>query len=125
MNKKQGQHTLKGSSQKIGRQQNFFSNMKRTQPAFFAYLQSLDGRHIWQRYQEYMIRFDELVEKGKDMHDALTYNRQGKEFVAFMGKHDSSVANMHKYSNVNYSWRVFERLNCIDEQYTRFREAQR
>jgi len=112
--------TLVDNSIRIGRQRPYFSNMKRKKNGMFDYINSLDGKELWEKYVNYTLEFEQLHNEIQDMQKQLTYNRTGKIFVTHIGKHRYFIINLCRYYKDSYSWNVFLKLKWVIEKYKEY-----
>jgi len=112
--------TLTDNSKRIGRQPPYFSNLRRDNRDMFDYINTLDGGELWEKYVNYTIEFDQLHKEIQDMRKQLTYNRTGKLFVEYIGKHRYFIINLCRYFESSYSWKVFQKLKWTIEKYKEY-----
>ena len=112
--------TLRDNSKRIGRQPAYFSNMRRKQNGMYDYISGLDGVYLWQKYVTYTQEFDQLHKEVQDMQKALTYNRKGKDFNKYMGKHEFYTVNLARICASSYSWKVFTKFKWTIEKYKEY-----
>ncbi len=112
--------TLGANSIRIGRQPAYFSNMKQKKNSMFTYIDSLEGKHLWIKYVNYTIQFDELHMEIVDMQKALAFNRKSEAFCHFLGKHSHYVVNMARICENSYSWSVFHKFKWTIIKYKEY-----
>ena len=98
--------------------------MKRKQNGMYDHINSLQGNNLWNRYVTYTLEFDRLHMEVQDMRKALTYNRNGKEFIEYIGEHRFYIINLCRYYKSSYSWKVYNKLSWVIERYKSYIERE-
>ena len=115
--------TLVDNSLRIGRQRPYFSNMRRKKNGMWDYINTLDGREMWEKYVTYTHKFEQLHSEIKDMKRQLAYNRTSKLFCRSVSKHDYYLVNLCRYYDDSYRWGVFQKLQWTINKYEEYLNA--